>query len=172
MHCLSACDTRSNSVSAPPTSPVLHGLCHPQGRVQVLGVKHVLVCGHSNCGAIKAALTLPSASALLTNCWISQIRDTRNAHAAELANLSTKEQVARLARLNVTKQVFNVCTSPVLQQAWQSGTPVAVHGLLYDVATGALTRLVGPLAGNDSVPSDMTAALQTCLLYTSPSPRD
>lgn len=126
-----------------------------RGVLQVLGVKHVLVCGHTNCGAVKAALTLPSSSALLTNCWISQIRDIRNQHVDELVSLPLDKQVAHLVKLNVMKQVFNVCTSPVLQQMWESGKEVYVHGLQYDVSSGTLTRLVGPVGGNDEVPDDL-----------------
>ena len=120
-------------------------------------MKHVLVCGHTNCGAVKAALTLPSSSALLTNCWISQIRDIRNQHVDELVGLTLDQQVVHLVKLNVMKQVFNVCTSPVLQQMWEAGSEVFVHGLVYDVSTGELSRLVGPLAGNDEVPDDLGA---------------
>ena len=124
----------------------------------MLGVKHVMVCGHTNCGAVKAALTLPSSSALLTNCWISQIRDIRNQHVDELVKLPFEEQAAHLVKLNVMKQVFNVCTSPVLQQMWEGGKEVYVHGLVYDVSSGGLERLVGPLGGNDDVPEDLGAS--------------
>ena len=126
--------------------------------LQVLGVKHVLVCGHTNCGAVKAALTLPSSSALLTNCWISQIRDIRNQHVDELVSLPLDKQVAHLVRFNVMKQVFNVCTSPVVQQMWEDGKEVFVHGLQYDVSSGTLSRLVGPVSGNDEVPEDLGSA--------------
>lgn len=53
------------------------------------------------------------------------------------------------------KQVFNVCTSPVLQQMWEAGREVFVHGLFYDVSTGALQRLVGPISSNDQVPEHL-----------------
>jgi hypothetical protein len=133
-----------------------HDRCQPAAAlVQVLGVKHVLVCGHKNCGAIQAALTLPSSSPLLTNCWIGQIRDIRNQHVDELVDLAPAEQLVHLARLNVTKQVFNVCTSPVLQQMWEAGREVFVHGLFYDVSTGVLNRLVGPIGSNDQVPENL-----------------
>jgi carbonic anhydrase len=72
---------------------------------QVLKVKHVLVCGHDNCGAVKAALTMPSTSSTLTNCWISQIRDVRNANVDDLAGLDLASQISRLGQLNVAKQV-------------------------------------------------------------------
>lgn len=127
--------------------------------VQVLGVKHVIVCGHTNCGAIKAALTLPTSSPLLTSGWISRIRDTRDVNAAELAGLPLKEQIAKLTQLNVGKQVVNVCTSPVVQQAWLAGAEVHVHGLLYDVATGALSRLTGPISAPAAAPTTAAVAL-------------
>lgn len=60
----------------------------------------------------------------------------------------------RLVQLNVAKQVFNVCTSPVIQQAWDADIEVLVHGLVYDVATGALDRIVGPISGNTDVPDE------------------
>ena len=68
-------------------------------------MKHVLVCGHENCGAVKAALTMPSSNPMLTNCWISQIRDVRNANVDDLAGLDLASQMTRLVQLNVAKQV-------------------------------------------------------------------
>lgn len=118
----------------------------------MLGVKHVLVCGHTNCGAVKAALTLPASSTLLASCWISQIRDIRNQNVDELVALPPAEQVTRLVELNVMKQVFNVCTSPVVQQMWESGAEVHVHGLKYNVRDGSLQRVVGPISGNEQLP--------------------
>ena len=122
--------------------------------LQVLGVKHVLVCGHTNCAAVKAALAMPASSTFLASyaCWISQIRDIRNQHAHELVALPPAERVARLVELNVKKQVFNVCTSAVVQQMWKNGREVHVHGLQYDVHNGSLQRLDGPISGNDELP--------------------
>jgi carbonic anhydrase len=68
-------------------------------------VSDVLVVGHTNCGAVRAALTLPSSSPLLTNCWIAALRAIRNAHAAELSALSPRDAAARLVELNVMQQV-------------------------------------------------------------------
>ena len=68
-------------------------------------MKHVLVCGHENCGAVKAALTMPSSNPMLTNCWVSQIRDVRNANVDDLAGLDLASQMTRLVQLNVAKQV-------------------------------------------------------------------
>lgn len=126
--------------------------------VKALGVKHIMVCGHTNCGAIKAAITLPSTSALITNCWINQLRDIRNHHVDEFANKTLPQQVYHLVKLNVVQQVFSVCTSPVVQQMWAVGNEVIVHGLLYDVTNGNLSRLIGPISGNSQVPTRMSGS--------------
>lgn len=77
--------------------------------MQALGVKHVLVCGHENCGAVKAALTMPYTNSMLTNCWISQIRSVRDANTEDLAALEGNEQVSALVELNVKRQVGGSC---------------------------------------------------------------
>lgn len=74
-------------------------------RAQALGVKHILVCGHENCGAVKAALTMPYTNSMLTNCWISQIRAVRDANPDELAVIEGNEKVSALVGLNVKRQV-------------------------------------------------------------------
>lgn len=60
-----------------------------------LGVKHVVVCGHYSCGAVNAALTMPQKSAGVTNCWISHIRDVRNAYTSELKYLEPKARLEK-----------------------------------------------------------------------------
>lgn len=114
--------------------------------VLTLKVKHVIVCGHYGCGAVKAALELPCKSAGLVNLWIQDIRDERDRHVDELHSLPSQEdKVNRLVELNVMRQVFNVCTSPVIQQAWDAGQPLAVHGLVYDLKDGILRELTKPI---------------------------
>jgi hypothetical protein len=61
-------------------------------------------------------------------------------------------QVSSLVRFNVFRQVFNVMTSPVIQQAWEEGREVYVHGLVYNVATGELQQVAGPFSATDEVP--------------------
>jgi carbonic anhydrase len=114
--------------------------------VSVLKVKHVIVCGHYGCGAVKAALELPCKSAGLVNLWIQDIRDVRDNNVDALRALPSAEaRVNRLVELNVMRQVFNVCTSPVVQQAWDAGQPLAVHGLVYAVKDGILRELTKPI---------------------------
>jgi len=119
--------------------------------VHHLKVKHVIVCGHYGCGACKAALSLPSASAGLVNSWISHIRDVRNQWAEELKELEGDEQARRLCQLNTVQQTFHMCTSPPIQAAWASGQELYVHGMIYDLADGALHNLLGPIASMDDL---------------------
>lgn len=121
--------------------------------VNALGVKSIIVCGHYKCGAVKAALTLPSKTPGLVNCWISDIREARNQNLALLKGLPEEEQVRKLVELNVLRQVFHVCTSPTVQNAWAEGKELSVHGMCYDVADGMLKNLVGPITSNEQMKS-------------------
>jgi carbonic anhydrase len=114
--------------------------------VTALKVKHIIVCGHYNCGAVKAALTLPCKTSGLVNLWIQDIRDVRNKHEELLLKLpDIQSRWEKLVELNVIHQVFNVCTSPVVQQAWDGGQPLAVHGLVYSLADGLLKEITPPI---------------------------
>jgi len=122
--------------------------------VNALKVRHIVVCGHYNCGAVQAALKLPSKAPGIVNFWISDIRDVRNAHQSELNGLPADQQLTRLCELNVVKQTFNVCTSPVVQAAWDRGQELHVHGMIYELKTGLLKPLVGPISSQSAVPND------------------
>ncbi|KAI8470378.1 MAG: carbonic anhydrase [Monoraphidium minutum] len=119
--------------------------------VRSLKVKTVIVCGHYNCGAVRAALELPSRTPGLVNCWISDIREARNQASAELGQLGSEAAVARLCELNVLRQAFHVCTSPVVQAAWAEGQELHVWGCIYDVADGVMRRLAGPINGDADI---------------------
>eukprot|EP00887_Chlorella_sp_A99_P004090 scaffold23.g4090.t1 len=116
---------------------------------QDMNVKHVIVCGHYNCGAVKAALTLPCKTPGVVNLWINDIRDTRNKNTRVLRALKGDAQVNKLVELNVIRQVFNVCTSPVVQQAWDAGQDLAVHGLVYSLEDGLLQELTSTITSLD-----------------------
>ncbi|GMH45409.1 hypothetical protein BSKO_13366 [Bryopsis sp. KO-2023] len=111
-----------------------------------LKVKHVIVCGHSSCGAVNAALTLPQKSSGIVNAWINNIREVRNTFAAELKKLEGPAKLQFLVEANAIRQAFNVCTAPAIQSAWASGQEVYVHALIFDLATGKLKRLAGPIS--------------------------
>jgi carbonic anhydrase len=123
--------------------------------VDVLKVKHVIVCGHYGCGAVKGALELPAAAGGFVAHWISDIRATRDRHAAALRGLpSQTARWDRLCELNVVHQVFNVTLAPIIQAAWARGQGVAVHGLVYSLADGLLKEVCSPIACG----ADMEAA--------------
>jgi len=114
--------------------------------VTALKVKVIICCGHYGCGAVKGALSLPSKTQGLVNCWISDIRECRNQHHAELKALPTQEErTDRLCELNVIRQTFHVCTSPVVQKAWDEGQDLVVFGAIYSLKDGIMKKLVGPL---------------------------
>ncbi|GMH34597.1 hypothetical protein BSKO_02458 [Bryopsis sp. KO-2023] len=114
--------------------------------VTALGVKHVVVCGHYGCGAVNAALTLPQKSPGIVNSWIYQIRSVRNSYAKELQQLDEKDRWPKLCEANAVEQAFNACTAPIVQAAWAKGQELHVHAMIYDIATGRLKRLAGPIS--------------------------
>lgn len=121
-----------------------------QFAVDVLRVKHIIVCGHHGCAGVRAAAC--DGRVGLADNWLRHIRDVRLAHRAELDALpDDKAREDRLCELNVLEQVTNVCETTVVRDAWARGQPVAVHGWVYDLADGLLQDLgitvPGPAAG-------------------------
>ena len=111
-----------------------------QYAVDVLGVRHVIVCGHYGCGGVRAAVE-ECPHGLIDN-WLGHIRDIARANAAQLAAIpDAPGRVARLCELNVAEQVHNVANTTVVRDAWARGQRVAVHGWIYDVADGLLKDL-------------------------------
>ncbi|GFR46033.1 hypothetical protein Agub_g7502 [Astrephomene gubernaculifera] len=126
--------------------------------VKELKVRNIILCGHYGCGAVKAAIKMPSKTHNLVNCWISDIRECRNQHRTELMALPNLEsQIDRLCELNVLRQTFNVCTSPVVQSAWDKGQLLHIYGVVYSLKDGLIKKLVGPISGNDDFEEDQAA---------------
>jgi carbonic anhydrase len=111
-----------------------------QFAIDLLGVRHVIVCGHYGCSGIHAALTGQKIG--LADNWLRHVQDVRAAHAAELdaiADASQRER--RLCELNVLAQVRHVCEATVVQDAWFRGQPLEVHGWVYGLDDGLLRNL-------------------------------
>jgi carbonic anhydrase len=108
--------------------------------VKHLGVKHIIVCGHYDCGGVKAAMT-PQDMGIL-NPWLRSIRDVYRLHAAELNGITDdRARYNRLVELNVIEQATNVIKTAVVQKSYQqTGYPV-VHGWVFDLHTGILKDL-------------------------------
>lgn len=108
--------------------------------VDALGVREIIVCGHYGCGGVKAATeSLPHG---LADHWLEPIRRLARSYAVDLAQAMTLEDKQdRLAELNVIEGVLRVSETPILQRAWQNGSKVSVHGLIYGLNDGRLRNL-------------------------------
>ena len=118
----------------------LNCLSAVQFAVDVLGVGHIIVCGHYGCGGVLAALR-DEKLGLIDN-WLRHVQDVRGKHRAELDALETEERRhARLCELNVIEQVAHVCRTTIVRDAWLRGQVLAVHGWIYGVRDGLLRDL-------------------------------
>jgi carbonic anhydrase len=110
-----------------------------QFAVDVLKVRHIIVCGHYGCGGVVAALRNQKLG--LIDNWLRHIQDVRNRNADELHRLTPEQQVSRLCELNVLEQVMNVAQTTIVQDAWARGQALAVHGLVYGLHDGILRNI-------------------------------
>ncbi len=111
-----------------------------QFAVDLLRVRHVIVCGHYGCSGINAALTGRKVG--LADNWLRHVQDVRESHAAELDAMADPiARERRLCELNVLAQVRHVCEATVVQDAWAAGRPLAVHGWIYGLEDGLLRDL-------------------------------
>ncbi|MCZ7647800.1 MAG: carbonate dehydratase [Planctomycetota bacterium] len=129
----------------------LNGLSVLQFAVDVLSVKHVIVCGHYGCGGVQAALQ--NVQLGIVDNWIRGIKDLAERNRAELDALTVQgERVDRLCELNVAQQVANVCHSTVVQGAWKHGKELSVHGWIYHLEDGLLHDLGLCFSSPEQVP--------------------
>jgi carbonic anhydrase len=111
-----------------------------QFAVDVLEVKHVIVCGHYGCGGIRAALE-PDSHGLIDN-WLRHVQDVARAHDAKLSAIPTFDaRVDKLCELNVIDQVQNVARTTIVQDAWRRGHNVQLHGWVYGLKDGLISDL-------------------------------
>lgn len=112
-----------------------------QYAVGVLDVEHVIVCGHSNCGALKAAQG-PTTNGVIDN-WLSDIRNVIRWNASELQACPTDEtRLHLLSRLNVMQQVGVLSRMPIIRDFWSRGKRPMLHGWVYDIGSGLIERVV------------------------------
>lgn len=127
--------------------------------VAVLKVKHVIVCGHYGCGGVKAA-SQNHHLGLIDN-WLRHIRDVRNKHDAVLRLISDDdERLDRLCELNVVEQAHNVCHTTVVQEAWESGQSLAVHGWIYKIQDGLIRDMKVTITGPDEIADAYKVAIK------------
>jgi len=110
-----------------------------QYAVDVLKVKHIIVCGHYGCGGIEAAIENPKLG--LINNWLLHIRDIYFKHRTYLNEIPEEDCADKLAEINVAEQVYNIGNSTILQSAWEKGQQIELHGVVYGIADGRLEYL-------------------------------
>ena len=117
-----------------------------QYAVTVLKVRHVIVVGHYGCGGVAAAVD--GGRRGLVDHWLSPIRATAHAHRHELDALPDQtSRLERLCELNVMRQVRNVASDVIVQDAWAAGQPLSVHGWCYSLHDGLVNDLAVDIDG-------------------------
>jgi carbonic anhydrase len=121
--------------------------------VAVLKVTNIIVCGHYGCGGVAAASETHHLG--LIDNWLRHIRDVRQNHEQELIAIEPIEnRLDRLCELNVIEQTRHVCQTTIVQQAWEDGSQLAVHGWIYRLRDGLLQDLDVTVTG----PEELTDA--------------
>ena len=122
-----------------------------QYAVEVLQVGHVIVCDHYGCGGVQAAMG-NTGLGLIDN-WLLPIKDVYAKHHRELSAIANAEdRLNRFVELNVVAQVNNVCHTTIVQNAWQRGQELAVHGWVYGLSDGLLRDLNICITGKEKLP--------------------
>ena len=108
--------------------------------VEVLKVKHIIVCGHYGCGGVLAAMENKQFG--LIDNWLRHIKDVYRYHHKELDAIEDKTQRARrFVEVNVIEQVHDLCKTSIVQNAWKNNQPLHVHGWVYDIHDGIIKDL-------------------------------
>lgn len=108
-----------------------------QYAVETLKVRHIIVCGHYNCGGVRNAMTHHDFG--LLNKWLRHIKDVYRQHQSELEAIADPDAKAdRLVELNVIQQVQHLAQTSIIQRAWNSAQRPHIHGWVYDLRTGYL----------------------------------
>ena len=123
-----------------------------QYAIEVLKVRHIIVCGHYGCGGVAAAMQ-DKGHGLIDN-WLRHIRDIYHRSADRFGQVVGDEQrVNLLCELNVLQQRANVCHTNIVQAAWERGQPLSVHGWIYSIKDGLLQDLGESIDDPQQIPS-------------------
>ena len=104
--------------------------------IEVLEVKHIIVCGHYGCGGVRAAME-DRDHGIIDN-WLRHIKDVGRFNSEMLKGLNEHERLDALCELNVIEQVTNVCNTPIVQKTWKEGGDLSIHGWIYNIENGLL----------------------------------
>ncbi len=126
-----------------------------QYAVDILKVKHIIVCGHYGCGGIRAALGNDQLG--LIDNWLRHLKDICYHNEARLQALASEEErVDFLCEVNVLEQLRNVCHTTIVQDAWHRGQELVVHGWIYSIRNGLLKDLGVCIDAKDQIAEAFT----------------
>ena len=136
----------------------LNSLSVLQFAIDVLGIKHVIVCGHYGCSGVHAALDRRRVG--LADNWLRHVQDVHNKHERYLGEvLPSRERRDRLCELNVLEQVVNVCQTTIVQDAWERGQNLTVHSWVYSLEDGLVRDLGLAVSGIEMLNGQMEKSL-------------
>jgi len=122
-----------------------------QYAIDVLKVPEVIVCGHYGCGGVAASMTNKHHG--IVDNWLRNIKDVYRFHRDELNSITDKkERFDRLVELNVKEQVYNLCKTSIIENAWARGQKVSVHGWVYNLENGRLHDLKASISSYEEAP--------------------
>lgn len=142
-----------------------------QYAVEVLQIQDILVCGHSNCGGIKAAMSKNSYG--IIDNWLKHIQNIHHKYERFLESSCIKiyeekrggdidfnqEKYNLMCKINVVEQVINLAKTTVIQNAWEKGEILTIHGCIYELSSGLLNQLASGISSNNEVKHFYNAAL-------------
>lgn len=135
----------------------LNALSVLQFAIDVIKVKHVIVCGHYGCSGVLAAMTNRRVG--LADNWLRHVRDVNQKHERYLGEVVERERQDKLCELNVIEQVANVCQTTIVQDAWERGQDLTVHSWVYGLKDGLLRDLGVAISGPDEISEKMEQGL-------------
>lgn len=132
-----------------------------QYAVDILRVRHIIVCGHYGCGGVDCAMHGRRAG--LADNWLGSVRDAYLRREDLLGGLSDKDKFDAVCEMNVIDQVRNVALSTVLQDAWARGQDVGITGLVYGIHDGLLRTLITAVKSREDMDRNYKAAIDKAL---------
>ncbi len=132
-----------------------------QFAVDLLNVKHIIVCGHYGCGGVQAALDGKRIG--LSDNWLRHVADVMDKHQLDLSRVAPENRLSTLCELNVIEQALNVCQSTILLDAWQRGQATQVHAWIYALNDGKIRALNKGISSTEDVPSIYRKAISSCI---------
>jgi carbonic anhydrase len=136
----------------------LNALTVLQFAVDVLKVKHIILCGHYGCSGVGAALN--NVRVGLADNWLGHVRDVRDKHGKYLGNVAGIAATNRLVELNVAEQVINIAQTTVVRDAWERGQDLTIHSWVYGVHDGLLRDLGITVSSHEEIAPKLEVVLK------------